>query len=150
MPDGGDQRDAAGRDRSQHALIVEGHQVFQAAAAPGDDQDVGPGHRTARRDGVEAGDGGGYLFGGAVALHRHGPQQDRPGKTPSNGGADVLDDGAALAADHADDAGEHGQRLLAGRVEEALGGEAHPQHFYPRQQRAGAGVFHALDNKLVG
>ena len=76
MPDGGDQRDRAGRHGTYHRLLVERHQVFQATAAAGDDQHVRPGHRTARRQRVEPGDRLGDLPGRAVALHRDRPQQD--------------------------------------------------------------------------
>ena len=39
---------------------------------------------------------------------------------------------------------------LAAGVEQALGGEADAQHLDARQQGAGAGVFHPLDDELVG
>ena len=48
MPHGGDQRDVAGRGRTHHDLLVEGPEVFQAAAAARHDQQIGP-RQLARR-----------------------------------------------------------------------------------------------------
>ena len=93
VADRGDQRDAAGGGGTDDDLLVERHQVFQAATAPRHDQHVRPRHATARRhcaetgirrhcagtgisrQGVEAGDGGGDTFCRALALHRDGPEQ---------------------------------------------------------------------------
>src|SRR5580698_8200863 len=43
VADRGDQGNATGGGGADDDFLVEGHQVFQAAAAPSDDQDVGAG-----------------------------------------------------------------------------------------------------------
>ena len=81
VPDGRDQRDAAGGGGAEHDLLVEGHQVFQAAAAAGDDQHVGPGHGAARaRARRSPAMAAAIRCGGALALHRHRPEQDAAGE----------------------------------------------------------------------
>ena len=45
--------------------------------------------------------------------------------------------------------GSTGNGCLRIGVEQALGGQPHAQHLDPRQQRAGAGIFHPLDDHLV-
>ncbi len=110
----------------------------------------GPGDRSARLDRVEPGDGGGDLSRRALALHRHRPEQDGAREAPGDGGLDVLDHRALFAGDHADHPGQHRERPLALGIEQALGAQALLQHLDLRQQRAGAGVFHPLDDQLVG
>ena len=68
-PTAGDYRDAAGGDGADDDFLVKGHQVFQTAAAAGDDQYVGAGRIAALGHCVKAGDGRGDAFGGALALH---------------------------------------------------------------------------------
>ena len=72
------------------------------------------------------------------------------GKAAGDGDPDVLDDRAAFAGDDADDTGQAGQRAFAVGVEQPLGREALADHLDSRQQRADAGIFHPLDDQLVG
>ena len=91
VPDGGDQRDRRGRGGAHHDLLVEGHQVFETAAAARHDQEIGPRHRAAGRQPVEAFDRGGDLLGRALALDDHRPDaargagSDRPGDAGCRG-----------------------------------------------------------------
>ena len=156
VANGGDQRNGAGGGGPHHDFLVEGHQIFQAAAAPGNDQHVRPRDRAARRDQppgrnrVEPGDGGGDLVCGAFALNRHRPEQDVARKAPGDGGYDVVDHRALFRRDHADHPRQHRQSALVLGVEQALGTQALLQQLDLCQQRAGAGVFHPLDDQLIG
>ena len=60
MPHRRDQRNEAGGRGAHHRFVVEGHQVFDRAAAARHDDQVGPRQALAVK-GVEAGDGGGDL-----------------------------------------------------------------------------------------
>ncbi len=73
VTDGGDKRDRTRRHRAHDVLVIEGHEVFDGAAAARDDDDVWTRDRAAGRQGVEAGDGGGDFGGRALALHGHRP-----------------------------------------------------------------------------
>ena len=148
MADGADQGDAAGAGGAEHDFLVEGHEVFEAAAAAGDDEDVRPGD-CAGRQAVHAGDGGGDALGGAFALDGDGPEQDRAGEAPGDGRHDVVQHGAAGRGDDADGVRQHGQGAFGGGVEQAFGGEALAQHFDAGEECAGAGVVQAVDHQLV-
>ena len=49
VADGRDDRDAGAGDGPRHGLLVEGPEVLEAAAAAGDDDDVGPGDAVGQR-----------------------------------------------------------------------------------------------------
>ena len=150
VPHGGDQRNGAGRGRAHHDLLVEGPEVFQAAAAARDDQQIGPRHPSARLNGVEAGDGRGDLFLGAFALHQHRPDQHMAGKAVTQAMQDVADHGAAGRGDDADDLGQEGQRPLARDIEQAFAGELLAALLQQLQQRALARQFDTVDDELIG
>ncbi len=54
VPDRGDQRNPAGGDGAHDDFLVEGHQVFQAAAAARHDQHVGARHRARSKPAIAA------------------------------------------------------------------------------------------------
>ena len=78
-----------------------------------------------------------------------GPEEDAPREAPGDGGADVLDDRAALAGDHADDARQQRDRQLALGVEQPFLEQTQPQPLDPGEQRALAGVVQPVDDELV-
>ena len=94
VADRGDEGDAAGGCGADDGFVVEGHEVFEAAAAACNDEDVGAGNGAAGFDGVEALDGGGDARGGGLALDGDRPKQDGAGEAAGDGGADVVQDGA--------------------------------------------------------
>ncbi len=91
MADGGDQRDAARRGGPHDDLLIEGPEILQAAAAPGDDQEIGPRQAPAREHGVEPGDGGGDLILRPLALDQHRPDQHPAREAVGQAMQDVAD-----------------------------------------------------------
>ncbi len=109
----------------------------RGSAAPGDET-------------IEPHDRVGDAGGGAFALHRDRPEQDRAREAAGDGGADILQHRALRRGDDAHHRRQQRDRALAFGVEQALGGQALLQELDPREQRAGAGIFHPLDDELVG
>ena len=114
VPDRGDQRDAAGGDGAQDDLLIERHQVFQAAAAARHDQHVGRGT-------ADAGSASNPAIAAAIRSAAPSPctgtGHSRIGarEAARDRGADVLDHRAALAGHHADHRRQHRQRAACGR-----------------------------------
>ena len=150
VADGGDEGDAAEGGGADDGFVVERHEVLEAAAAAGDDEDIGAGDGAAGGDGVEASDGGGDFLGGAFALHGDRPDEDGAGEAAGDRGADVVQDGAGGGGDDPDGGGKQGDAALAGSVEQAFRCEASAEHLDAGQEGADAGVFHVLDDELVG
>jgi hypothetical protein len=149
VADGRDQRDRSLGHRARQALVVEGPQVLDRAAAAGDDDDVGTRHGPARRDGVEAPDRGADLAGGGVALDHAGPDQHPAGPAVADAVQDVADHRAGRTGDHPDH-GWHGrQRALAVGREQALGVQLRLQALQLGEKRADPGGLHGLDDDLV-
>src|SRR5690606_22336004 len=146
VADGGDDGDGGGGDGAGQTLVVEAPQVLDRAAAAGDDDHVRAGYRAAGLQGVEAADGVGHLAAGGVALDHHRPDDDAAGPALGNAMQDVADHRPGGAGDDADDGGEGGNRLLAGRVEQAFAVQFRLQPLELGQQGAGAGGLHALDD----
>src|SRR5918997_775607 len=82
VPDRADQRDRALGGGAHHGLLVEGHEVLEAAAAARDDQHVGAWHgaEAVARKRAKSTDGGGDRLRRARALHGDGPEQDAAGE----------------------------------------------------------------------
>ena len=117
MPNRGNQRNRAFGCGANDDFLIEGHKVFQAAAAARHNQHIGARHGATFRQGGKTPDGGGNLFRRALALHRDGPKQDMARKAARDGGADILNDRAFFAGDHANHARQKGQGALAAFVE---------------------------------
>ena len=149
MADRGDQWNQARRRRAHHDFFVERPQIFERAAAARDDQKIGPRHRTALRQRIEPGDGGGDLGRRAVALHLHRPDQHVARKTVGEPMQNVANDGAARRGDDADHRGQIRQELLARLVEQSLGGQPPLALFQQRHERAKAGRLERFDDDLI-
>ena len=140
---------ALAADGARHDLLVEAPEVLEAAAAPRDDDQVGPRHGSAGDQRVEAGDGGGHLDRAGLALHPHRPDQHVAGEAVGEPMQDVADHRAGRRGHDADDARQKGQRLLAIRVEQAFGGELAFALLEQRHQRADAGGLELVDDDLI-
>ena len=149
VPHGGDQRDVARCRGAHHDFLVEGPEVFQAAAAAGDDQHVGPRHRRGCIEAVEARDRGSDLLRRARALDRDRPDQHPAGKAVLDAMQDVADHRARGRGHDADGLGQVGQLALARLVEEALGGERLLARLQQREQGACTGQLQPLDHDLI-
>ena len=139
----------AGGGGADHILFVEGHQVFQAAAAPGDDQHIGPGHGASFRQPVEAVDGGGDLLRRAFSLNQDRPQDHPTGEAVRHPVQDIANDGPGGGGDDADDIGQEGDFAFAAGVEKALGGQFFPPLLQQLEQGALPRQLHAFDHDLV-
>lgn len=120
VADGGNERDVAGGGRAHHVLVVEAPQVLEAAAAPGDDDQVRPRDRSTRFERIEAADGGGHFRAGALPLDPDRPDQDMGREAVGEAVQDVADDRAGGRGDNADDPGQERQELLARLVEQTF------------------------------
>ena len=149
VPHGGDQRDVARCRGAHHDFLVEGPEVFQAAAAAGDDQHVGPRHRRGCIEAVEARDRGSDLLRRARALDRDRPDQHAAGEAVFDAMQDVADHGARGRCHDADGLRQVGQLALTRLVEEALGGERLLARLQEREQGACAGQLQPLDHDLI-
>ena len=149
VPHRRDQRDLRRGGGAHHLLLVEGPEILQAAAATGDDEDIGPGHAAAGCQLVEAPDGGRDLVGRALALHLHRPQDDPAREAVVEPVQDVADHGTRGRGDDTDHIGQERQFLLARLVEQAFLGELAAAVLQELQERALAGEFHRLDHDLV-
>ena len=133
VPDGADHRGAGGRHGPDQGLVAEGQEVLEGAAAAGDHDDVHLGH------GVELAQRLGHGAHRAGALDRDLPHLEVHGRPAQGRVADDVLLGVRVAPrDEADPAGEQGQGLLPGGVEEPLLGEGAPQPLEPLQQVAQA------------
>jgi hypothetical protein len=118
VADGGDERHRAGRDRADEALVAERQEVFEAAAAASQDDDVD-------------------LRGGAELLerfdHRHRgawpldvglrDKHARGREAAGDRGDDVAFRRRVVSGQEPDPARQARQRTLALRVEETFGAE---------------------------
>ena len=147
MPHRRDQRNRAGGSGTNHSFVVEGHQIFQAAAAPRDNDQVRAGQIAVER--VEPGDGRRDLRRSFLALHRHRPQQHPAREARVEAMHDVLDDRAGGRSDHADHLRQERQFLLARRIEQPLAKQPLAALYQQRHQRALPRQLHLLDDHLV-
>ena len=107
-----DERDRALGRGAHHHLLVERPQILDRAAAARDDQQVGPRHRAAGWQRVEAADRGRDLVGAGLALHRHRPDQHAAREAVLEPVQDVADHRAGRRGDDADHARQERQRRL--------------------------------------
>ncbi len=146
---GRDQRDRRGGRGAHDDLLVEGPEILDRAATPGDDHDVRPRDPPARRQGREAADGGRHLLGRAFALDLDRPEDHPHREAIGEPVQDVADHRPGWRGDHAHDPRQKGQRPLAAGVEQALGRELALALLEQRHERAQAGRLHPLDHELV-
>ncbi len=137
------------RNGPRHDLFVEGHEVFDTAAAPAHDQDVRAGDRPARRESVEERDALRDLFGRALALHPSGPEDHLSRKPLAQAVQDIVNDRPPFGGHDADDRRQIGNRTLAVRIEQTLGRETLPAIVDHLQKGPFAGYLDRLDDQLV-
>ena len=130
---GAHDRDAARGDGAHDGLLVERAEVVRGAAAAPEDDDV---HVA---DALQLRERAADRLDGARALHLRGREQDPRAAAAKRDAADVVDDRARRARDDADDARLAGQRALALRREQPLGGELRLQPLERLEQRAAPG-----------
>ena len=144
VPDGTHRGDGAGRESPRDDLLVEGPQIFQAAATARDDEHVDRRSRAAPRDPSRD------LLRGAVSLHPRGDDEDRQiGKTAVQHAQKIVDGGAGGARDHRDAPGEERQGPLARGIEEPLGLEARLELLERDLQRARPERLEGIADELV-
>ncbi len=149
MTDRGDYRDAARRHRPRDGLLVERPQIFDAAAAAGDDQNVGSWHWRARRQPIEAGDRRGDLFRGLRPLHEHRPEEHAPGESIGETVQNVTDHGAGRRCDDADDIRQERNRLFPRGIEQTFRRQPAAPLLEQAQQCAFSRQFEQFDNQLI-
>jgi len=143
VADSGHHRQGAGRQRPGHHLLVEGPQILQRAAAPGQDQHVALAPLAGQIQHA------GNFGGGILALHgnrvdHHG----NTGKAPPQGGEDVADRRPRGGGDDPDSPRQTGQGLLAFHGEQPFGVEPLAQRLEGPSQGAIAGFLHVFDDEL--
>src|SRR5262249_11246843 len=74
MPDRGNQRDRAFRRRADDSLLIEAPEIFEAAPAARNNEQIGPRHWPRSGEGVEAADCRCHLRGASFALYGHRPE----------------------------------------------------------------------------
>ena len=125
---------------------VEGGQIFQRAAAAGEDDEV---DRVRRAGIIEIGDGGFNFGGGGLALHAGREEQDvEAGVAAADNVKKVADDGAGGRGDDADGARKCRQRALARGVEKAFGFESLLELLEGELERAGANGLKGFGHEL--
>ncbi len=128
--------------RPQHLLVAEAEQGLRVAAAAGDDDDIDLGV------GVEDLERRDRLGHAPVALHRRVDRAEPHLRPAELGVAQHVFLGIRLlAGDEPDDVREEGERLLAGRVEQALAAELRAQPLEAFELVAEADVAHRRDRE---
>ena len=149
VADGGNERDIGCRRGTHHDLVIEAPKILEAAAATGDDDEIGAGDRAAFRQCIETVDGVGHFHAAAFALHPHGPDDDSQREAIGDAVEDVADDRARGRRHHADHARHIGEKLLAPLVEQTFASKLLATFLKQRHQRAGAGRLYLLNDDLV-
>ena len=144
VPNGGDDRQIAGGNGSGEKLVVECGEIFNGAAATGDQDQVG-----AFRVGVEPPDPGDHRLRAGVALHDGGiDEQVQAGVPPPHHGDDVTDHRPSRRSNDTDAVWKRRQRTLARRIEQALVRKPPLQLLKGELQRPGPARLHGLGNQL--
>ena len=143
VPDPADHRQARGRDRPHHALVVEGPEVFERATTATHDQGIDLAARARQRDRrCECGRCVRSLHQARIDDHLH------LGRAPRQCGQHVVQRRRAQRS-HDPDATRVGRKhALAHRIEQTLGFELGLQPQELLVERAGAGTLHRLDDEL--
>ena len=149
VADAADDGDARGEDGLGDRLLVEGPEVFEAAAAAADDHHIDDG--SARRvQLVDAANGVGDVLRRPVALHLDRADPHFGGRPAARQDLQhVAHGGAGGAGDQHDAARDARQLLLAGRIEEALSEQLLLELAEGEFQRADALGLHFLNLQLV-
>ncbi len=140
----GDYGNLRSEDGARDFFFIEGPEIFEGAAAAGENQNVD--HLPAIEELQRANDFG----GGAIALDAHGIDGEvHIAEAAAQDAHHVADGGSAGRSDQADAAGEKRQRLLAAGGEEAFGFEALLELLEGELQSTESDRFDVLDIDLV-
>nr|VVN27602.1 hypothetical protein PS652_04666 [Pseudomonas fluorescens] len=143
MADGADDRRLAGSDGASHGFFVEAPEVFQRAAAAGQDQRV----EAATVGQLQGADD---LLDGFAALHGGGDQgQLDLRRTAAEHTDDVADHCASGRADDADALRVSGQGAFVLGTEQAFGTEFFFQRFEGQAQGSVAGRLDGVEDQLI-
>ncbi len=150
VADGADDGEAGVEDGAGDFFFVEGPEVFEAAAAAGDEDEVEGVLRVGGGPVVEGADGAGDFLGGSSSLDAAGGEEDFEGGLAAfDDVEDVAQGGAVEAGHNAKAGGAAGERALAGGGEEAFGIEALFEGFKGGLEFALALEFDGGDAELV-
>ena len=142
MSEAGDDGQYGGGDGADDTLIIETMEVFPAATAPGDQNDLSP-----VRVGIEPAKAGCDLGRAVGSLYRGGVDQQLYGGVTASANLDDVAQGRPMqAGDDADAARERRQGTLT--VEEALTAETLFEALHRSQHGAKADLLHPVDNEL--
>ena len=144
VADAGDDGNYGFGNRAGHRLFVESPQIFERASAAGQNQHVDS------FDAVEIPQGLHDFHRRAGALHLYRKQADLGvGESALQHAQDVANGGAGRRGDHADAAGQNGQRFFAGRSEKAFFEQAFFELLEGELQRAEADRIDMGDVNLI-
>ena len=141
---GGDHGHGTGGDGARHGLFVEGPEIFQGAAAAGDNHHVRP------LGAAEIFDAAADFFHRALALHQSREEADvQTGEAALQNLDHIRDGGAARRGDDPDTPGEARHGTLAFGREETFGGKFLFELLEGQLQRAQSLRFEQFDQQLV-
>lgn len=149
MPHGGNQRDFALGSGTHDDFVVETPEVFQTAAATGDDQYIRPCNFTTGLKRIEAANGVRHFLARTFALHLDRPDDDMHGKAIRDAVKNIANNRTRRRGDDADDARHERQATLAFRIKQPFRRQTSTAIFEQRHQRAGTCRFEAFYDDLV-
>ena len=145
MAHAADHRNPAAKDGPRHHFFIEGPEVFQGTAAPGNDDDI------AAAIAVQPVQGGGDGWRCVQALNLGGGEEQGGQRVAAADDVlDVLPGRPGGRGDHADYLGELGQGTFAGLLEQAFLGQAGFQPFQLQGQLALSFGQHPVNHKIGG
>lgn len=125
VADGRNNGDTAGGNGANELFVIETKEVFEGAAAAGDNEEV---WRPIILDRLKIFDTSDKCTWGFGALNLSRVEADfKVWEAPREDGAHIVDDGARFTCDDADAPWQFGKRLPAGRIEEPFRGKFIPE-----------------------
>ena len=143
VADGGDDRELGGGNGVGEEFGIKGGEVFERAAAAGDDNEVSV------AGAVEISDAGRDFSGSGFSLNKRGVDEDvEAGVAAIHDIKEIADDSAGRRGNDADAVRECGERLFAGRIEEAARFKALFELLEGDLQRSGADGLEEFGDQL--
>ncbi len=145
-----DKRDRARRRCPDNILLVEGHEIFEAATATGNDNQVRSRHlATAFRQGIKTVDRCRHLFCRTRTLHHGRPEQHMARETVLQPVQNIPDHRTGGRGHHPDYRRQERDRLFPLGIEQPFGCELAFALLEHLQECALTGHLHRLDNDLI-